>query len=132
MKTPLLALVTCITLLCPAISTLQSAPAARPALPFGDMRFVSPAQIDEKPVPAFMPPPFALKEEFARRKLSGEAVIGFTISPKGKPEQIKVVQATNQEMAQLATAYVAKLVFRPAKVGRTAVACEAEMPFFNK
>jgi TonB family protein len=102
-----------------------------PALPFGDVSIVAPLQLDEKPRFAFMPDPFALRDEFEKQNLSGEVLIGFTISAKGRPEKIKVLKSTNQQMAQLASAYVSKLVFRPARVGENAVASEAEMPFFN-
>jgi TonB family protein len=101
-----------------------------PGLPFGDVRVVAPLHLDEMPAPAFMPSPFALKDECEKRGLSGEVLIGFTISAKGKPEKIKVLKSTNQEMAQMILAYVSKLVFRPARIGGKAAVCEAEMPFF--
>ena len=46
-------------------------------LPFGEMRFVAPAQFERKPLPKFFPTPFVLKAEFVTRRLSGDAVIGF-------------------------------------------------------
>ena len=101
-------------------------------LPFGDMRFVAPAQIERKPLPKFMPTPFALKAEFTKRRLSGDALIGFTVSQAGKPEKIKIVRATNLALAQMAAAYVSQLEFLPARIGGAPVACEVEMPFFNQ
>jgi TonB family protein len=101
-------------------------------LPFGDMRFVAPEQFERKPLPKFFPTPFVLKAEFIQKRLSGHAVIGFTVSREGKPEKIKIVHSTNQELAQIAAAYVSHLEFVPARIGGAPVACEVEMPFFNK
>ncbi len=57
---------------------------------------------------------------------------GFTISPQGKPQDIRVVQSTDPQLGQLAVDYVKRLTFRPARLGGVAVACEMEMPFFRK
>jgi TonB family protein len=116
-------------------STSTASPAARPdtpGLPFGDYHYPKPEQVDQKPVPTFMPSPFALRAEFIKKKLSGDAVIGFTITPEGKTTGIKIVQSSNSELAQLSAAYVARMVFRPAKTGGSPVACDVEMPFFQK
>jgi len=115
--------------------TSTPSPAARPdtpGLPFGDMRFIGPAQMDQKPVASFMPSPFALRAEFIKKKLLGDAVIGFIVTPDGKTTGIKIVQSSNPELAQLSAAYVARMVFRPAKADGRPVACDIEMPFFQK
>lgn len=129
-----LALVACSTIpLAPQESSSAGAAQARsPSLPFGDMRVVSPARLDQSPTPEFMPSPFELSAELAKRKISGEATIGFTISPRGKPEQIRVLRTTDPQLGQLAASYVGRLVFRPARLGGSAVACEMEMPFSRK
>ena len=101
-------------------------------LPFGDMRVVSPAHLDQRPAPASMPSPFEFSAELAKRKIAGDAMIGFTISPQGKPQHIRVVQSTDPQLGQLAVDYVKRLTFRPARLGGVAVACEMEMPFSRK
>ena len=79
-----------------------------------------------------MPSPFDLRAELEKEKVLGEAVIGFTVSKEGKPEGIKIVYASNPELARLAGVYVAKMVFRSARTGGSPVACDVEMPFFRK
>ena len=79
-----------------------------------------------------MPSPFELSAELAKRKVTGEATIRFTVSPQGKPEQVRVAQATNPQLGELAVAYVRRLVFKPARLNGAAVACEMEMPFSQK
>lgn len=97
------------------------------------MRIVSQTPFDQGPTPEFMPSPFELRGEFTRRKVSGDAVISFTISPKGgAPEKVAIKQTTSPELAQLAVAYVTRLRFRPARVGGSPVACDMEMPFFAR
>lgn len=109
-----------------------AAPPNTPGLPFEDMRIVGPANLDQKPKPRFMPSPFALRAEFVARKLSGDAVIGFTIPIGGKPTGIKILQSSNSELAQLSAAYVARMAFHPAKAAGSPVACDVEMTFFQK
>jgi outer membrane biosynthesis protein TonB len=108
----------------------SSAPPNTPSLPFGDMRIVSQTHFDQGPTPAFMPSPFELRNELVRKQLSGDAVIAFTVPPKGGvPEKIVVKETTNPELAKLAAAYVARLRFSPARAGGAAVACDMEIPF---
>ncbi len=102
-----------------------------PGLPFGDLKITAPLQLETMPTPSFMPSPMALKAEFTKRKLSGEVLLGFTISTKGKPEKIKVLKSTSDEMAAVASAYLSKMVFKPARLGGKAVDSEAELPFFT-
>ncbi len=96
------------------------------------MRVVSPAQLEVRPVPSFLPPPFELSAELKKRKITGEATIRFIVSPKGKPEQVEVAQSTHPELGKLAAAYARRLVFKPARLNGAAVACEMEMPFSVK
>ncbi len=114
-----------------AVASGLASTRSTPGLPFGDVAIVAPTHLDAKPVIAFMPSPFALREEFYKRDLSGEASIGFTITEKGKPDGIKVLRTTNPEMAKLAVAYVSKMVFRPARLSGAAVPCKAELLFFD-
>ena len=113
-------------------SSSAKAPASTTGLPFGDMRVVSPARLDQAPTLAFMPSPFELSAELAKRKVTGEATIAFTVSAQGKPEQIRIVQSTDLQLGQLATAYVGRLVFRSARLGGMSVPCEMEIPFSRK
>jgi TonB family protein len=112
-----------------AVAGAFGATKSTPGLPFGDIRVVAPLNLDEMPTHAFMPSPFALREDCQKRGIVGDVLIGFTISAKGKPEMIKVLQSTNKELAQVASVYVSKMVFRPARIGGKATACEAQIPF---
>ena len=100
-----------------------------PGLPFGDLRFPG-AKVDTLPAPRSMASPFDLCKQFQKKKLSGDAIIGFIISKEGKVENIKIVQSTSPEFAKLSVDYVSTLRFRPAVTNGAAVSCEVEMPFF--
>lgn len=118
-----------------ACSTTSPAPqtSSNPShLPFGDMRVVSPAQIDQVPLLEVMPSPFELSAELARRKITGEATIGFTVSSRGKLEHIRVLHATDPKLGELAARYVGSLIFHPGRLGGAAIACEMEIPFSQK
>lgn len=122
---------TLLALLFTVVASFAAAPRTTPGLPFGELKIVAPEPLEAKPTPSFTPSPFALKAEFTKRKLTGEALLGFTISAQGKPENIKVLKTTHPELAKLAAAYLGKCAFRPARLAGKAVACEAEMPFFD-
>ena len=120
---------------CSTTSSDQASPSAiapggsPPALPFGDMRVVGPLDLEKMPAAEFIPSPLELNAELAKLKLTGRTTIGFSISANGRPERIRVVNASDPRFGELASAYVRRFVFRPALRGGKAVPCEMEIPF---
>ena len=113
----------------PASSASPSAGAYPPPLPFGDMRVVGPLDLESMPSAEFIPSPIELNAELAKLRIVGKATIGFTISPRGRPEKIRVVSASDPKFGELASVYVRRFVFRPAMRGGKATSCEMEIPF---
>lgn len=56
------------------------------------------------------------------RSERSQGTIRFTVSPKGKPEQVQVAQATHPVLGELAAAYVRRVDFKPAALGGASVA----------
>jgi len=81
-----------------------------------------------KPIQASPVYPFKLK----LNKVSGEAVIAFLVTTKGRTEQVQVVRATHRGFADAAIAAVKQWQFKPAiKDGKT-VNCQMTLPIaFN-
>jgi outer membrane biosynthesis protein TonB len=97
-------------------------------MPYGIMRFAGPSDMEQAPRPRTLPDQAPLLAALDQHP-EAEALLRFTVTTRGKPRKIEVVNTNDQSFARLAKTFVEKIKFRPARANGRSVACEVEMPF---
>ncbi|MDF9826931.1 TonB family protein [Ereboglobus sp. PH5-10] len=98
----------------------------REAMLKGEYSMIEATDTPPKAAEIYTRPHYPLKLQ--RQKISGEAIIVFIVSEKGKPEQVQAIRATHAGFAEEAVKAVKLWRFTPATKNGKPVKCKMQVP----